>query len=96
MFKKDFIMKDGKIKECSYNIAKMNILEYLFYEKFFMKKILDVIKDIKYLKKPIIELLEYILLIIIILLAPISFPIIAYYHIKDAQEFVEAYKISKR
>ena len=96
MFDKDFIIQNGKIKNCSSNIAKMSVLEYLVYQKFFIKKIFNLLKDFKTLKYPLLEIFEYVWLLLVIVLAPISFPIIAYYNIKDAREFVEVYKISKR
>lgn len=67
---KDFIRDDGKVRRCSSNIAKMNMLEFIYYMLFHWEciqnisiDIIDCIKDgFEYLVGVLIGVLQLILL----------------------------------
>ena len=81
---KEFIRDNGKVRICSSNIAKMNIPEYMYYFRFRLwNNIIDAIREL-------LESWNIIVNMIIILLLPIYYPIMAYIHIKESKEEVTA------
>ena len=89
MFNKDFIRNDnGKIRNCDANIAKMNIFEYLIYKRFFISTMKD---NFGYTLDLFKELGLFILFILLLIVAPISFPIIAYLHIRESKKNIIKY-----
>ena len=91
MFNKDFVKDNGKIRMCDSNIAKMNIIEYLILKRFFINTIKDTFSYVVTILKNILELLVFILFILLLIVAPISFPIIAYLHIRESKKNVIKY-----
>jgi hypothetical protein len=84
---KDFIRDDGKVRNCTSNIAKMNIFEWMWYRndmivKNLQESIILLCEGIKFIIVGIINLLLVICL-------PITYPIGAYLNIRDAKKELE-------
>jgi uncharacterized membrane protein len=45
MKNKDYLLDDGRIRNCETNIAKMNLLEYIWFDLFHNKILKDSIED---------------------------------------------------
>jgi hypothetical protein len=93
MYKKEFIRDDGKIRNCDSNIAKMNILEFVLFKKFFIKDFWystkECLGEIGEGLKAVYWLFVGIFLMI---LFPIGFPLLAYFRIRNAKREVERCK----
>ena len=71
--------RDGTVSTCASNIARMNVAEVLYYQRrILFSDILQYLEEIK-------ELLEPTL---ILLFAPVAFPISAYLAIRTAKKEV--------
>ena len=87
MTKKEFIRDDGVIRNCDSNYAKMNVFEYMYYQKFFLKdfyygllECLDLIWDgIKAFGGIIISIIGFIFF-------PITFLVVSYFRIKHSKK----------
>ena len=85
---KKYIKEYNKVKLCTSNIAKMNILESMYYHRYrVIKNIHDTINDIY-------ENLYIFINIFIILILPIVYPIMAYWEIKKAKKEMRDLKYS--
>lgn len=81
---KEFIRDNGKIRDCLSNKAKMNIFEWMWYEKSMILRIfLEVFQNIG---EGLIKIIQGILILIIIISLPITFPIGAYIIIRKAKK----------
>lgn len=77
---KNYIRDNNKVRLCDSNIAKMNIFEVMYYYRYTMiEDILSLISKIK----------ELIIPILILLLFPISYLILAYIRIYQAKKEVK-------
>ena len=94
MFKKEFILDDGEIRNCASNIAKMNVLEYIVFNKFFIKDIWYSVKEcLDEIFEGFIALYYLFFSIVCALIFPICFPLIAYFRIRKARKEVARCKI---
>ena len=75
-----YLRINGKVILCESNIAKMNIIELLYYTRHIMAE--DIINHFRKL------LPDMIISFVVLLSIPISFPIMAYIRIKEAKEIV--------
>lgn len=91
---KDFIRDNGKVRECISNNAKMNLLEWMWYRKEIIPRILkDAFQNIF----EGIHLLVYgIINLITVLLLPITYPIAAFVSIRRAKKEMEKREKYKR
>jgi len=91
--KKDYILDNGKIRNCPSNRAKMNIFECMKVNKFYIENYLSNTQyALKEVKTGFLALLAILITTTMLLLFPISFPIIAMHQIKDAKKLVEKQK----
>jgi len=78
---KNFIMYNGRISFCQSNVAKMNIVEYIYYKRFIL------LEDIITVHAATCDLL---IAVVTLAVSPIIFPFHAYRVIKDAKRAVAA------
>lgn len=79
---KDFIRDEGKVRACTSNIAKMNILEWMWYRQdLFVDQLYEGTKSVFY---------GFVGLLLLISI-PIRYPISAYIDIKHAKEEMKEY-----
>ena len=71
--------RDGSMSMCESNVARMNVAEVLYYQR---RRILNEISDI------VEELRELIVPVVALLLAPVAFPVMAYFQIRTAKKEV--------
>lgn len=84
---KDFIRDNGKVKRCSTNIAKMNMLEFIYYMLFHWGCIQDIVVDIIDCIKDGFEYLVGILIgVLQLILLPLFLIIWSVVHIKRAKK----------
>lgn len=84
---KDFILDNGKVRNCESNNAKMNIFEWIWYRK--EDRILLFLSDsVEQFKEGFILLLASVLNLSMIVFFPITFPLIAYINIREAKKQV--------
>lgn len=84
---KDFILDNGKVRNCESNNAKMNIFEWIWYRK--EDRILLFLSDsLEQFKEGFILLLASVLNLSMIVFFPITFPLIAYINIREAKKRV--------
>jgi len=87
---KEYIRDDGKVRECTSNIAKMNIFEYMFYRKAI---ILRTLRDSLQNLFEGLHLVVYgVINLLIILTLPISYPLAAYMNIRRAKKEMELHE----
>lgn len=85
--KKDYILDNGKIRNCKVNIAKMNVFEYIKFDIFQNKILKHGIKEIAKMYKEGFECLLFaIVSTILIIFFPITLTVKAVYKIKDAKK----------
>lgn len=89
---KDFLLDDGKVRLCTSNFAKMNIFEFMWYKKNWLLEGLEFVWDQLYEGAPLV--VAAIVNFICLLLAPVTFPIAAWFQIRQAKKEVEAYENS--
>lgn len=78
-----YIRDDGVVRLCPSNVAKMNLFECMYYHLPRMRyQILDVANDIVH------DVLPTLLNIALIIILPISYPIMALIEIRTAKKFV--------
>ncbi len=84
---KDFILDNGKVRNCESNNAKMNVFEWIWYRK--EDRILLFLQDsTEQFKEGFILLLASVLNLSMIVFFPITFPLIAYINIQEAKKQV--------
>jgi Na+-transporting methylmalonyl-CoA/oxaloacetate decarboxylase gamma subunit len=84
---KEFIRDDGKVRECASNIAKMNILEYMWYQKAIIPRVLK--ESIENLIEGMSLVMAGLITLFLIIILPISYSITAYINIHQAKEEVK-------
>jgi hypothetical protein len=89
---KDFLLDDGKVRLCTSNFAKMNIFEFMWYKKNWFLEGIEFIWE--QLQEGIPLVAAAMINFICLLLTPITFPIAAWYQIRQAKKEVEAYENS--
>ena len=83
--KKEYIRDDGRVRLCASNIAKMNILESMYYHRFRLwDNIVDAIVDL-------ISRLYILVNVLCIFILPIAYPIMAWLEIRKAKKEMERY-----
>lgn len=91
--KKEFIKDDGKIRNCTSNIAKMNILEYTWFDltcnNILKNVFLGVIEQYIEAFKNLFQATAFMIGLIFF---PIALPIKAYFSIKYAKKEMEDHK----
>ena len=85
---KKFIKNDdGSIKLCTLNIAQMNIIEYMYYNRdLIWKSVIEISIQIKECIDNIFIILFHLILLIFL---PITFPIIAIVVIRQSKNKIE-------
>ena len=78
-----FIKDDGVVLNCTSNVAKMNIFEWIWYIRE-----LDIVSTFK---ESVVDVVVGIAALVAIVLLPILYPIIAYIRIKEAKKSMELY-----
>lgn len=73
-----FIKDDGVVRNCTSNVAKMNIIEWVWYIRE-----LDIVSTFK---EYVVDIVVGIAALVAIVLLPILYPIIAYIRIKEAKK----------
>ena len=95
--KKEYLMEDGKVRQCDLNISKMSIPEYIYFYVFHWGKISGLIKD--YIFASLVESLKYLCVLVVNLVlfigTPILLPFTAYKAIKQAKLVCEEYEREK-
>ena len=81
---KEFIRDNGKVRECTSNIAKMNILEWIYYRWGMIYR--NTVESITTGLEGIAMVLFMILNIIILILFPITLPVAAWLQIRAAKK----------
>ena len=77
---KEYIRDDGKVRMCERNIAKMNILECMYYMRFRLcDNIVDAIKEF-------LDSWSILVNMLLILILPIYYPIMAWQSIRHARK----------
>lgn len=84
---KEFIRDNGKVRECTSNIAKMNILEWIYYRRGMIYR--NTVESISTGIEGIVMFLSMLLNIMIIILSPITLPIAAWLQIRVAKKEME-------
>lgn len=77
---KEFIRDDGKVRNCQSNVAKMNVLEWIWYVRE-----LNILTD---LYDSLVYFWTGVVGIILVLLTPIVYPVVGYFRIRDAKKAV--------
>lgn len=89
-----YIRDDGKVRGCAINIAKMNVLEYIYYSIFHWRYLqISIYKIFKYSLKLIGLVLDLGLEIIKLIMFPIFIVIYAILHIRENKKWVEKTRI---
>lgn len=74
---------DGKIRNCSTNIAKMNVVEHILFKRFYTYEIFSMFRDyVNEVKEFGISTLIFIFNILQVLIFPISFPLMSWFEIR--------------
>jgi hypothetical protein len=81
---KDFIMDEDKIRDCISNKAKMNIFEWMWFEKLMIPQIF--FDSFQSIEEGLIKIIQGFITLIIVCLFPITFPIGAYLNIRRAKQ----------
>ena len=84
MTNEKFIYDNGKVRNCFSNIAQMNVLEWIYYNRnylisIFTEQFLNIFKSIKLIVSSLIGLFLF-------LIFPISFTCFALYNINEAKK----------
>ena len=74
---KDYMKDNGKVRICTSNVAKMNIFEWMWYNRFRLKKAIRETLD---------NCVHTTLNTSILIFLPMTYPIIAYFRIKNAKK----------
>ena len=82
---KKYIRDDGRVRLCASNIAKMNILESMYYHRF---RLWD---EIKYTIGDLISHLYIFVNLLCIFILPVAYPIMALREIRKAKKEMERY-----
>jgi len=91
---KDYIFDNGKIRNCTSNIAKMNVLEYVFFDVkngFFKYALQDIIEQFLEGFKGLMLLLCAIFNVMLVVFFPVTLWIRAILAIKNARKEIEKY-----
>ena len=89
-----YICDDGKVRDCAVNIAKMNVLEYIYYSIFHWGYLQNSIyKIFIYALKLVEEIFKLGLEIIKLIAFPVFIIIYAILHIKKNKKWVENFNI---
>ena len=78
-----FIRDDGVVSNCTSNVAKMNIIEWVWYIRE-----LDIVSTFK---ESVVDVVVGIAALVAIVLLPIFYPIIAYIRIREAKKSMKMY-----
>jgi hypothetical protein len=89
---KDFLLDDGKVRLCTSNFAKMNILEFMWYKKEWFSEGFEFVWEQLCEGVPLVA--AAIVNFACLLLAPVTFPIAAWFQIRQAKKEVEVYENS--
>lgn len=89
---KDFIRDDGKVRLCTSNLAKMNVLEFMWYKKDWLSEGIGFVWE--QLQEGVPLIAAATVNFICLVLTPITYPIAAWYQIRRAKKEVEVYKNS--
>jgi hypothetical protein len=97
MFNKGFIKDNGQIRNCSSNIAKMNILE-LMYVKIFQWNFLGYTMYIYFecVKTAILNVIILLLNTVLLILFPISFFVMCYLEIIKERKYIKQVNNTKK
>ena len=80
---KEYIRDDGRMRVCTSNVAKMNILEYMYYYRYRLwNNIIDAIKEF-------LDCWSIFVNMLLILILPLAYPIMAWIHIQDEREVMK-------
>ena len=81
---KDYIRDNGHVRLCASNVAKMNLLESMYYHRLVMwANIVDAINDLR-------KHLYIIINVLIIFTLPVIYPIMAWWEIHKAKKEMDA------
>lgn len=90
MFNKDFIKDNGQIRNCSSNIAKINVLELMYVKVFqwnFLKYIFHTYFEC--IKTTVLDIIVLLINTILLILFPISFFVMCYLEIIKERKYVK-------
>ena len=88
--KKEYIRDEGRVRLCTSNIAKMNILESMYYHRFQLyHNVIEAIKEF-------IGHWYLLVNIFIIFTLPIAYPIMTWREIRKAKKEMERYAKKNR
>jgi alanine dehydrogenase len=80
---KEYIRDDGKVRCCESNIAKMNVIEYMYHMRFRLwQNIVTAIKEF-------LDSWSILVNMLLIVALPIYYPIMAIQHIRSAKKAVK-------
>ena len=82
--KKEFIRDDGKVRGCISNIAKMNVVEWIYYRRDMLFR--SVVDTGETFVEGCAMVGFAILNFVILILSPITLPIIAWWQIRQAKK----------
>ena len=76
---------DGTVRACTSNVARMNIFEYMYLFRHILKD------NIISMTKEFLECWSILMNMLLILILPVYYPIMAYQHIKRAKKEMKKY-----